>query len=119
MSPGRPRGRPRRRARGVPGEPDDPTALGDALAAVGAELGLSDPGALSALSARWSEVVGPDVAPHARFRSLRAGVLTVGVDSGPWATQLRFLETTLRERVADVVGADVVQSVRVVVEPPS
>ncbi len=46
-------------------------------------------------------------------------MLTVAVDAGPWATELRYLEATLRERAAEVTGVDVVRSVRVVVDPPS
>jgi predicted nucleic acid-binding Zn ribbon protein len=106
------RGRPD----GVPGEEREPTSLGDAVAAVGAELGLPSPHALDALSGRWSELVGPALAAHARVRSLRAGVLTIAVDDAPWATELRYLHDQLRARFDEVMGADVVREVRVVVE---
>jgi predicted nucleic acid-binding Zn ribbon protein len=113
----RPRPRRRRRPPGVPGEEREPVALADALVAIGEELGLADPVAIGALADRWEEVVGPAVAHHARLRSLRGGVLTIAVDAAPWATELRYLEDALRTRVAEVAGADVVRSVRVVVEP--
>ena len=106
------RGRPD----GVPGEEREPMALGDAVAAVGAELGLPSPHALDALSGRWPELVGPALAAHARVRSLRAGVLTIAVDDAPWATELRYLHDQLRARFDEVMGADVVREVRVVVE---
>jgi predicted nucleic acid-binding Zn ribbon protein len=92
--------------------------LADPLAAVSAELGLPDPSSVGALTTHWADVVGPAVAPHARVRSLRGGVLTIAVDAPPWATELRYLEETLRARVAEVTGADVVREVRVVVDPP-
>ena len=91
-------------------------SLGEAVAAVGSELGLPPMAALDAVGARWSELVGPAVAEHARVRSLRGGVLTIAVDDAPWATQLRYLDETLRDRLADVVGAGLVREVRVVVE---
>jgi hypothetical protein len=106
-----------RRRAGIAAENPEPVPVTDALAAVGAELGLADPGALAVLSERWRDVVGDAVAPHARLQSLRGGVLTIAVDAAPWATELRYLESTLRERVAHVTGLDLVRAVRVVVEP--
>ena len=91
-------------------------SLGEAVAAVGSELGLPSPAALDALGGRWAELVGPLVAAHARVRSLRAGVLTIVVDDAPWATELRYLDAVLRARLDDVVGGGVVREVRVVVD---
>ena len=108
----------RARHRGVPGEPVDPVPIGEALAEVGEELGLAEPRVIGLLSARWPEIVGPAVAEHARLRALRGSTLTVAVDSGPWATQLRYLEADVLARVAALVGDGVVDSVRVVVAPP-
>ena len=115
----RPRRRRARRPTGVPGEETDPVPVADSLAAVSRELGLPDPKSAGALADHWADIVGPGVAPHARIRSLRGGVLTIAVDAPPWATELRYLEETLRERVADVTGTDAVRSVRVVVDRPS
>jgi predicted nucleic acid-binding Zn ribbon protein len=92
--------------------------VSEALAEVSAELGLPAPGVLEPLTARWSEVVGPQVAAHARVQSLRRGVLTIAVDGAPWATELRYLDDELRSRVAAIVGPDAVRQVRVVVAPP-
>ncbi len=92
---------------------DDPVPLSDALAKVGAELGLPPGDAHGTLDARWSEVMGADVAAHARLVSVREGTLTVAVDDPIWATQLRYLETTVLERAAALVGPGAVTSVRV------
>jgi predicted nucleic acid-binding Zn ribbon protein len=97
---------------------DDPTPLRDSLAEVGAELGLPDPGPLAALTRHWSEMVGPDIAAHARVGAVRDGVLTVVVDAAPWATQLRYLESDVIRRAATTVGDGVVRAVRVRVEGP-
>jgi predicted nucleic acid-binding Zn ribbon protein len=106
----------RRRPRGVPGEEEPPVPIGDALAQVGAELGLADPAALRAITERWSEVVGDAIAHHARVRSLRGTRLTVGVEAGPWATELRYLEREVLARIDDLVGPGVVTEVRVTVD---
>lgn len=110
--PGRRLSRPR-----IPGEVREPADITDALKAVGNDLGFADPRVLSTLTQGWTEVVGEALATHARLRSLRGGVLTIEVDDAPWATQLRYLASDLRDRVATLVGADAVREVRVVVAP--
>ena len=100
----------------VPGETGEPVPVGDAVAALGAELGLADPRILGVLTQSWGEIVGPVLAAHARLRSVRAGVLTIGVDSGPWATQVRYLEADLLSRVAALVEQGAPHAIRVVVE---
>jgi len=104
---------------GRPGDdPDAPMPLGEALRAVGDELGLPEPDLVASLLDRWPEVVGAAVAEHARPRSLRDGVLTVAVDAPPWATQLRYLEGDIRARLREISGRDAVHAVRIVVDPP-
>ncbi len=101
------------------GHDDDPVSVGDALGTLGRELGLPEPGAVAGLTEHWVEVVGAGVADHARLRSFRDGVLTIAVDAAPWATELRYQEDTIRRRVEEVVGAVLVRSVRIVVDPPT
>jgi len=85
----------------------------DALALVRAELGLPDPSAFDVVVARWDDIVGADVAGHARLESVHDGVATVTADSPPWAAQLRYLEAAIVEQVATVAGPGAVRSVRV------
>ncbi len=106
----------RRRPSGVPGEDEPPVPVGDALAAISAELGLADPGELQAITEGWGDVVGASVAQHARIRALRGTTLTVGVESGAWATELRHLEREVLARIEAIVGPGVVTEVRVSVD---
>jgi len=48
---------------------------------------------------RWAELVGEPVAQHVRPLKLDAGVLVVEVDDPAWATQMKFLESDLLERL--------------------
>jgi predicted nucleic acid-binding Zn ribbon protein len=112
--------RGKRLSRGnVPGETRDPIEMAEALDAVGDDLGMAGAGALGMLTQRWPEVVGDAIAEHAELRALRDGVLTIAVDGPEWATQLRYLGDDVRARVTDLVGADLVREVRVVVVPPA
>jgi predicted nucleic acid-binding Zn ribbon protein len=97
---------------------DEPITLADALAKVGAELGLAPGDPLGTLTSRWREVMGDDVAPHTFPVAVREGVLTIGVRDPAWATQLRFLEPVVVERAGALLGDDVVTRIKVRVGGP-
>ncbi len=99
-------------------DPDRLVSLHDAVAAVGHELGLPEPGGLHGLIEAWPEIVGPALAPHTRVRSVRDGECVVEVDGAAWATRLRYSTDTVLAAVARRFGADVVTRVKVVVAAP-
>jgi predicted nucleic acid-binding Zn ribbon protein len=88
-------------------------AVGDALERVRTELGLPDHDAFGALLRHWPDIVGADVAAHARLDSVRDGVAVIVTDGPIWASQLRFLEATIVAGARDAVGPGVVREVRV------
>jgi predicted nucleic acid-binding Zn ribbon protein len=92
---------------------DDFRSVSDSLDAV--VRGLRGPGAkaTAGVFGRWEDVVGTHVAAHARPVLLDDGRLVVEVDEPGWATQLRYLEADLVERLATVAGASVVRSIEV------
>ena len=66
------------------------------------------------LVARWPEVVGLTVASHCQPRRLDDdGTLTVVADSAAWATQLSYLQGTLLDRLATILGPEAVKQVRI------
>lgn len=79
---------------------------------VGRFAGSSAP-ALTAVFAGWAEIAGPQLAEHARPRSLADGVLVVVVDDPAWATQLTFLGADLVRRCHEITGTDSVERVEV------
>jgi hypothetical protein len=102
----------------LPGEPGEPTTIGDAAALVGEELGLAEPRSFARLVDAWPEIAGDALATHSRVRGIRDEVLEIAVDSPVWATQLWYLERDVVERSSRLVGAGVVAAIRVVVDPP-
>ena len=56
---------------------------------------------------RWIEAVGDAVAAHVTPLKLDGSTLIVEVDDPAWATQLRFLETALKQRLLEVAGAKI------------
>jgi predicted nucleic acid-binding Zn ribbon protein len=90
-----------------------PRRIGDSLDRATAELGAPRASALHTVFVRWTELVGPAIASNARPLSLKDGVLSIGVDHPGWATQLRYLEGTLRSRLDTALGAGVVTRVEI------
>jgi predicted nucleic acid-binding Zn ribbon protein len=59
----------------------------------------------------WSDEVGETIAGHAHPVALRAGVLTVSVDSPTWMQELQFLKETLRERLNARLGQALIDDI--------
>jgi len=78
---------------------------------------MADASSLRNVFGYWADVVGEQIAAHARPVSLRDGTLVVAVDQPGWATQLRFLEADLVKRLSEVAGDGVVARVEVRVRP--
>ena len=105
----------RRRRRWSGARPDDrdPQPLGRLASRLATERGWTGRLTTGRLFGRWSEIVGEDVAEHARPVSLREGELTVQASSTAWATQLRLLQRQLVARIKIGVGPGVVTRLRV------
>lgn len=94
---------------------DDPIPLGESLTGVvrslrgpaSAEAVVSSAAALGGVFGRWELAVGSVVAAHVQPVRLDGSRLVVEVDDPAWATQLKFLESDLRVRLAEVAGAHI------------
>jgi predicted nucleic acid-binding Zn ribbon protein len=91
----------------------EPRPVSASLGRIAASLGAPRPDVLHAVFSRWSEVVGGDVAAHARPVSLRDGLLVVMVDHPAWATQLGYLRGDLLRRLEEATGPGEVREVEV------
>ena len=94
-------------------DPPEPKSLKASLDRVARTLGGPDAGSLSGLFGRWADIVGPQLAAHARPLSLSSGVLVVAVTEPGWATQLTYLESELVGRFREALGEGVVDRVEV------
>lgn len=95
---------------------DDPRSVRESLDRYAGRLG-AERTVLTTVFGRWSDVVGPDVAAHARPVSLKDGVLVVAVDDPTWATQVRWLGHDLLVRLAEAAGEPVAERLEVRVRP--
>jgi predicted nucleic acid-binding Zn ribbon protein len=87
----------------------EPVPLSEALDAYVRSVrgGATTARSMGSLFSRWVDAVGQAVADHARPVSLDGDRLLVEVDEPGWATQLRFLEADVLERLRSVAGLQV------------
>jgi predicted nucleic acid-binding Zn ribbon protein len=94
----------------------DPIPIGESLNSVVRSLRNDTPDSVSSgqtasqmggVFGRWAEAVGDAVANHVKPVKLDGAKLVVEVDDPAWATQLRFLETTLKQRLLEVAGVTI------------
>lgn len=96
---------------------DEPVRLGDSLHDVVRSLRPDEDmhsngthastTALGGVFGRWDEAVGDALAAHVQPVKLDGTTLVVQVDDPAWATQLKFLESTLKQRLAEIAGATI------------
>ena len=91
----------------------DPQPLGAAINRLLAERGWQQQVAIGSAFGRWEQIVGAELAAHARPEGFEDGVLTVVADSSAWAAQLRLLAATLVQRLNAELGHGTVRRVKV------
>ena len=96
---------------------DGPRRLGSTFDRLLAHIEAPSVDVLKAVFVQWPEIVGPDVAAHARPSAIDGEVLVVVADDTTWASQLRWLEPQLIEKIREVSGSDRIKSVKLRVAP--
>ncbi|MFZ8925655.1 MAG: DUF721 domain-containing protein, partial [Candidatus Nanopelagicales bacterium] len=116
-----PRGAPPRR-RPQYGDDRDPKTLDTVLQGWLRDHGYESQVGSGSLIARWPEIVGDQVADHVTPDSVQetdAGrELILRADSTAWATQVRILIPQIHGRIATLLGAGVVDRIKVMGPAP-
>ena len=86
---------------GTPPGERPPRKISELLDRTARRLGAPSPRITSTVFSGWEQLVGPDIAGHARPGTLRDGVLVLAVDHPAWATQLRFMTGELLGRIRE------------------
>jgi predicted nucleic acid-binding Zn ribbon protein len=85
----------------------DPVPISESLDSVMRSLRGTDRVQIGGVFGRWEDAVGPAVAAHVQPVRLDDGVLTVEADDPAWATQVKFLSSTIVTRLAEVAGVTI------------
>lgn len=86
----------------------DPQPMSDAVETLLRRLGWTEQVEVAAVTARWREVVGDQIADHADPLGFEDGKLTVRASSTAWATQLTLMAGQIRHRINEEFGRDIV-----------
>ena len=65
------------------------------------------------LFARWQQIVGDSMAPHARLVDVRNGILVVEVDHPGWLQMVRLRQDALLEAARSAVPTVLLDGIRV------
>ncbi len=103
------------RPAGTPRSDREPEPINAALERVTRKLSMAGPSVLSVVFSQWERLVGPDIASHAKPKSLHDGVLVLEVDHPAWATQLRYMSSDIILTVNASTRPGLVEDIRVVV----
>lgn len=92
-----------------------PSLLGDAVSDVVGRRRWGDRLEGAAIFGVWEDVVGADLARRCEPVKLVGGRLVVRAENPAWATEVRYLTTTIIDRADEVLRPGLVQQVDVVV----
>ena len=67
------------------------------------ERGWASMLAVAGISARWAQIVGPQVAEHARIEHFEPGLLVIRASSNSWAQQIRLVKPTLDQAISQAL----------------
>jgi predicted nucleic acid-binding Zn ribbon protein len=95
----------------------DPVPMRASLDRIVRHLGGASADTTTRIFNRWSQLVGDAVAAQSRPVAIKDSTLVVAVSDPAWATQLRFLERDLVERLREELGEEIIDSIEVRVRP--
>jgi predicted nucleic acid-binding Zn ribbon protein len=94
-------------------EQTDPQSIANSLERLLGGLNAPTVDMLSSVFGEWETIVGPDLAERSSPGSVDGDELTISVTDPAWATEFRWLEKELIERLAQVTGSDRIQRLRI------
>jgi predicted nucleic acid-binding Zn ribbon protein len=87
----------------------EPKRLSESLERLVRSMGAPSVSALERIFGHWEAVVGEELAAHSRPLKLDGDQLTVAVDDGVWASQLRWMTTEVLQALDREAGEGTVK----------
>ena len=86
---------------------DDPKPLSGDLDNLMRRLQAGDREQVGGVFGKWEEIVGVSVATNVTPVRIENQTLIVEVTESSWATQVGFLESTIRQRILEETGSEI------------
>ncbi|MGP5497989.1 DciA family protein [Corynebacterium flavescens] len=61
----------------------------------------------------WENLVGPKIAAHTKPERIKDQIVYVSCDNSNWATELRYLQRQILQKIAARLGPDVIDELRI------
>lgn len=103
----------RRRWSGSGPDGRDPQPLGRLVGRIAEDRGWEEEIGQGTVFGMWEQIVGADISAHATPTTLTDKVLHIQAESTAWATQLRYMQSTVIAKIAAAVGDGVVTQLRI------
>ena len=97
----------------------EPPTVGESIERFLFLMGAPAVSTLTSLDEQWPNIVGPALAAQSRPIEIRDGVLVVGCTDPSWASQIKWMDSSIRERFADLFDGLVIQRIQVRIAPES
>lgn len=91
----------------------DPLPMSDAVETLLRRQGWTEQVEVAAVTARWREVIGDQIADKCEPVGFEDGKLVVRASSTAWATQLKLMSGQLRHRINEEFGREIVTELTV------
>jgi len=91
----------------------DPQPMSDAVETLLRRQGWTEQVEVAAVTARWREVIGDQIADRCEPVGFEDGKLVVRASSTAWATQLKLMSGQLRHRINEEFGREIVTELTV------
>ncbi len=89
----------------------EPTQLGNLIEHVIRSLGLGEKFHGWRIVSRWPEIVGPEIARHARAIRFSDGILTIVVEKDVWRQELEMQLENILEKIRSTSGGSAVKKI--------
>lgn len=91
----------------------DPRPMDESVEALLRRMGWTEKVEVAAVTARWREVIGDQIADHCEPTSFDDGVLVLRASSTAWATQMTLIAGQVTHRINEEFGREVVKELKV------
>lgn len=81
------------------------------------DFGTPDINVVTSIVEQWEEIVGSDLAAKISAVAISGSELIVRVDDPAWASQIKWLEKQLLDKITRLIGDEKVTSIRVRTTP--